>query len=234
MLALLAAPAAAADLGGQYPPEDKEMTGVLYEPLWQGSYVGMSFGGGWGLSVHEYNPADNQNNHPTVSSNKSSGYLGALTLGYNFRPSGSNLMFGVEADVGYMDIDAPDRIMTEWDDHVWKTQFGGLWGTLRARAGYVWNRVLLYGTAGIAFMNSNEIVLGDNDATQNTYNQTVLSGWVYGGGIEYAISRKVTAKLEYLRMDFARNEGYTNDAANDTYWFDNKVDLVRAGINFRF
>ena len=81
-------------------------------------------------------------------------------------------------------------------------------------------------------METDELILGDNDATQNTYNQTTHTGWVLGGGIEYALTDNVSTKLEYLHMEFPEHTGYTNN--QELYSFDNSVDIVRVGLNYRF
>ena len=46
------------------------------------------------------------------------------------------------------------------------------------------------------------------------------------------ISPGMTAKLEYLHMDFGTYSGFS--ANNEPFSFDNRVDLIRAGLNFAF
>ncbi len=195
---------------------------------WSGAYLGASLGYGWGNSRTTYDR--DGNDHLTPETAEPSGYLGSLTLGYNYQ-LGNNIVVGIEGDIGIMDVDANDRI-DMWDGHVWKSQFGGMWGTLRGRLGYAFDNTLIYGTGGLAFMETAETILGDNDATQNTYNEGVHTGWVLGGGIEYALSSNVTTKVEYLHMEFPKHTGYTNN--EELYSFKNDVDLVRVGLNYKF
>jgi hypothetical protein len=42
----------------------------------------------------------------------------------------------------------------------------------------------------------------------------------------------VTGKVEYLHMDFGTYKGYS--ANREDYSFDNRVDLIRTGLNFKF
>lgn len=195
---------------------------------WTGAYVGLSVGYGWGDSEHVYDRDDGAHDYPV--SNDPDGYLVGFTLGYNYLLS-NNILIGIEGDIGFMDVDADDK-KDLWDGHIWKSQFGGTWGTLRGRLGYAWNRALIYGTAGLAFMETDQIVLGDADATQNTYDDGVHTGWVVGGGLEYQFTDRITGKVEYLYMNFDEYDGYTNNAEH--YSFDNTLELVRIGVNYRF
>ncbi len=194
---------------------------------WSGAYLGASIGGGWGNSRATYDR--NGNNHLTPETIEPSGYLASLTYGYNYRLS-NNIVVGLEGDIGIMDLDAGRSGL--WDGHIWQSQFGGLWATLRGRLGYAFDNVLVYGTGGLAMMETNERILGDNDATQNTYNEAVHTGWVLGAGVEYALSENISTKLEYLHMEFPQLSGQTNNA--EPYSFENSVDIVRVGLNYKF
>ncbi len=199
-----------------------------FDDRWSGFYIGASIGGGWGESTTFYNR--NGNDHLTRESIDPSGYVGAFTLGYNYQFV-NRFVVGIEADLGVMDISAPDKTGL-WDDHIWKSQYGGLWGTLRPRLGYSFGDLMVFGTGGLAFMETNEMILGDNDATQNTYNRGFHTGSVIGGGFEYAFSENTSAKVEYLRLDFPEYRGYTNN--EELYGFENSVDLFRVGVNYKF
>ncbi len=217
---------AGAQANGKTGEFDSEYAG--FSNNWSGLYLGASLGYGWGNSRTTYDR--NGNDHLTPETIDPSGFLGSLTLGYNKR-LGNNMVIGLEGDIGFMDLDKKDRTGM-WDDHVWKSQFGGMWGTIRGRLGYAFDRLMVYGTGGLAFMETDEKVLGDNDATQNTYNEGVHTGWVLGAGMEYALTERITTKVEYLHMDFGKYSGYTNN--NELYTFKNDVDLVRVGFNYKF
>lgn len=194
-------------------------------PIWQGLYVGGSVGYGWGSSEHFY---DRNDNHGTAEADLGGG-LAALTVGYNHMWS-PRLLLGVEADLGLMHLSADDQVI--FDGHVWKSQFGPLWGTIRARAGYLWTeRTLFYATAGWAIAEVDEVGYGDA-AGQTATNESVRSGLVVGAGIEHALWTGVTAKLEYLHMDLGRYHGLSEN--QEPYYFDNSVDLVRVGMNMKF
>jgi outer membrane immunogenic protein len=51
-----------------------------------------------------------------------------------------------------------------------------------------------------------------------------VSGWMLGIGAEYALWDNWTAKIEYNRMDFGNGGPFA----------DNKFNVIKAGINYRF
>lgn len=70
-------------------------------------------------------------------------------------------------------------------------------------------------------------------------------GWALGAGGEYAITNNISLKLEYLHVDFGRtSQTFTSLASVTTATMqagntitvrnNNKFDLVRTGLNFRF
>jgi outer membrane immunogenic protein len=193
-------------------------------PIWQGLYAGVSGGYGWGRSEQSY---DRNDNHGLAATHPE-GVLASLTVGHNHLVT-PGFLVGVEADLGLMDITADDKVV--YDGHVYKTSFGPWWGTMRARAGVVVDRTLLYGTGGVAFMGVDEVSIG-NTPGETAHNKDTRSGWVIGGGIEHALAPGVSAKVEYLHMDFGKYEGLS--ANREDFSFDNKVDLVRTGLSVRF
>jgi outer membrane immunogenic protein len=95
---------------------------------------------------------------------------------------------------------------------------------------------------GVAATN-NAVWWGNND------NNNI--GWALGGGMEYAFTNSLSAKIEYLHVEFDRNKnnfagtqtvGVTNTGAaivnNGNFSGrnnrNNGIDLVRVGLNFRF
>src|SRR5208283_3726253 len=69
-------------------------------------------------------------------------------------------------------------------------------GTLRGRAGYAMNNVLLYGTLGIAY-GGGKIQSGAFEETNTHF------GWTAGGGIEVGLTRNWSVKAEYLYVDLS-------------------------------
>lgn len=220
-------PSHAADLDG---PRPRPIPVEEWSPrgrasIWQGFYFGLSGGYGFGDSTQSYDRNDNHG----LAITEPSGFVGSVTAGYNWRPSGG-LVAGIEGDLGLMDVSADDKIV--YDGHVYRTHLGPLWGTVRARLGLLLTeRMLVYATGGGAFMQVDEVSIG-NTPGETASNADFRAGWVVGAGAEYAFSDTASLKAEYLYMDFGRYEGFS--ANREGFYFENQVQVVRAGLNFKF
>lgn len=213
--------ALAADLDPYQPPQSDTYIPAEPAPMmdaprrynWTGLYWGLNGGYGWGETANAFGGANTEYE----------GGLGAATLGYNLQLPGG-LLIGLEGDVGLMDLSAEELGR---DRH--EVGYGLWWGTLRGRAGLTFNRTLLYGTAGLAFAEVDGVSFGNE---KTSWDDNFKTGWAIGGGIEHAISSNVSLKLEYLHMDFGDYESSSSD--RHAYSLDSDVDVVRAGINFKF
>lgn len=200
------------------------------------------------------------------------GFTGGGQVGYNYQfTPGSGIVVGLEADAQYTDLSRtinyrspPQAANGGVPDPSTLSQGIDYIGTVRGRIGYAFDRLLVYGTGGFAYGNvnynaqffSNNVAAGNPLAYSGRYSQ-IETGYVYGGGIEFAIptdsflnffkSNAVTIKAEYLRYDLgSRNVlvsstnpatgGQFVAAANGSYTsrFSTEGSLVRAGINYKF
>ncbi|MGN6750575.1 MAG: outer membrane protein [Xanthobacteraceae bacterium] len=121
-------------------------------------------------------------------------------------------------------------------------------GTFRGRAGYAWDRVLVFGTAGIAGANVQTGLNGLPPQTNFDF------GWTAGAGLEWAFADHWTFKVEYLFVDLGNvscNHGYScgYDAPATTTGGPNPTitpvvnsnstvklneNLIRVGVNFKW
>src|ERR1700761_142115 len=164
---------------------------------WAGPYLGGNLGYQWG-SV---------SNNPT----KPSGFVGGATAGYNFQ-SGS-WVFGVEGD---LEVTGADDTFAPW-------KFSNPWfGTVRGRAGYAFNNILFYGTAGLAFGELRAETFGLSES------QTSV-GWTLGAGTEFGLAQNWTAKIEYLYVDLSESQ-FAITGLSNAYHF----SVIRAGVNYHF
>jgi outer membrane immunogenic protein len=107
---------------------------------------------------------------------------------------------------------------TVFDGHVWSSNFGPLWGTLRGRAGYLFsNDLLAYATAGLAVASIDDTSIG-NTPGETAAEDGLRAGLVAGVGVEYAMDERWTLKAEFLHMDFGKESGQSSNAEN--YSFD--------------
>ncbi len=203
---------------------------------WVGLYFGGTIGYGWGYSQTWFNNnggSGPDGAHP-YTNNDPSGALGGVTAGYNYQV-GDKWVAGIEADISMADIKGNDGML--WGDgHRWHTGWDGLI-TVRGRAGYeLGSRTLVYGTAGIAAVDSSEYNIGDevkND-DQSSDNTGWRWGWVAGLGVERAFSDRWTGKIEYLHVGMADNNGHgIKNNGRSTYGYSNDLDIIRVGVNYK-
>ena len=204
--ALLAAPAMAADLSRGVAPSPAlaPASVVDYGFNWTGGYVGANVGYRW-LNADASNGA-----LPASSSPDSSSAAGGLQAGYNWQMN--QFVFGVETDFGYGSSSKTENglgVKQTWE------------GTTRARAGVAVDRFLVYGTAGVAYSDFDFSTAGVGSSSDWRL------GWTAGGGVEYALTKNVSVKGEYLYTD------YGNEKVDGTK-FDLSNSLVRLGVNYKF
>jgi outer membrane immunogenic protein len=136
-------------------------------------------------------------------------------------------------------------------------------GTVRGRLGIAFDRALIYATGGLAWTSlddDNNTVPGVGffagaPAVATTRRERALDiansarrdsddiGWTVGGGVEYAFTNSISAKIEGLYVNIGENDrsnivGVTNRGREirRTGGRDESGEfgVVRAGLNFRF
>ncbi|MCF4126655.1 outer membrane protein [Methylobacterium sp. SyP6R] len=205
--------------------------------------------------------------------NSNDGFVGGGQVGYNYQfTPGSGVVVGIEADAQYVDFGrsrnrfafatvpgggvAPGTLVFN------PNGISGLdfFGTVRGRLGYAWDRTLVYATGGFAYGSGG----GRDFGLTNSSRDDFQTGWVVGGGVEYALptdsffnffrSSAVTLKVEglYVNLDQGnRNNGVFAQTANGTqysvfspgvvsvgpanlYRRETEFAVVRAGLNYKF
>lgn len=194
---------------------------------WSGFYVGVLAGYGWQDTRHCDDAASSC--YPTNPSYTSEGWLAGATVGYNFQFA-NNIVLGIEGDYAAAEIDG--------------SSLGGFGfgcagscyseidaiGTIRARLGYAFDRFLPYATAGAAFDRSTA-GLGVPAFGERTEWQTSA---VVGGGLEYAFTDRLSAKIDYLYVFNGGDLVYGGCGSSNCYTDSEDTDLVRVGLNFGF
>ena len=104
---------------------------------------------------------------------------------------------------------------------------------MRARFGYALNHTLVYVTGGYTGANLRGSV-SDVSAAPNLYvsQSTYLNGFVVGGGVEFAMTKNISVKAEYLFSDYGGSGLFsgTRDNINSGML----LSTLRAGINYHF
>jgi outer membrane immunogenic protein len=193
------AAAAAADLG---TPAYTPTPGPAVSPgfTWSGPEVGALLGYGWGQSKLG------------SASSSADGVTGGGYAGYNFATA--NFLFGLEGDITGSAMSGGNSGFTV--SNPWN-------GTLRGRAGFTFDRFLLYGTGGFAFGDVKVSNAGSSDSV-------VQGGWTAGLGAEAAVTNNVVARVEYRYMDLGSHIFATTPAANVGF----TSNQIYAGLGLKF
>jgi opacity protein-like surface antigen len=187
---------------------------------WTGFYAGANFGGLWTDST--------LTNANTGISHKlgGAGFLGGLQAGYNYQFG--NIVLGVEGEFDWASHD-PGLALNIPMIGVSRFSHEVNWvSTVAARFGFGFDRWLTYGKAGAGWFNSSSSVAIPGVA--NWQSTDTQSGWLLGGGIEYAFASSWTAKLEYSYLKL----GDETLAGTMPLSVSRDVQFIKAGLNYRF
>jgi opacity protein-like surface antigen len=237
----LTAPAFAADLAP--PPIPVSVF------TWTGPYIGAQIGYAWG---------DNFGNFAFVTPGGiigasalggiAQGVIGGGHAGYNLQIS--QWVIGLEGSVdgatvtrnvisGFPDPTDPTGTRAA---SVTSSVRSTVQGSIRGRAGFAWDRLLIYGTGGVAFGGftsnlqlSGIDVIGPFFASGSRSSTRV--GWTAGGGVQYTINNNWSIMAEYRYSDF----GHIQDVpvttvaglslAGDRHLVQNQVQV---GFSYKF
>jgi outer membrane immunogenic protein len=243
---------------------------------WGGGYIGINGGYAFGQSEWGSDPLNPSGNSSTGNFNVNGGLVG-VTVGVSGQFGA--FVLGAEGDLDWQGIRGTSAspfctsLITSTATNIFtvtppnppvltnlnapaaglscKTASNWL-GTFRARFGYAWDRVLLYGTAGGAGANVETALNG------LPYQNNAEWGWTVGAGLEWAFAENWTFKVEYLFVDLAGNascnHGYscgydvaatsttntitssvtTTPATNSNMAVKLNENIVRVGVNFKF
>ncbi len=215
---------------------------VIAPPIsWSGCYIGGNAGGVSARIEHGFSlPGAN-----VQSTGRDTGFIGGGQIGCNWQYS-PGWVFGVEGDVNYAGVKRSSNFaFAVLGEDVAGSQTTKLrWlTTIRGRLGPTWDRSFLYLTGGAAIggVKSSVAAIDENGATYLGSASATRFGWTVGAGYEYAFSRTISGKLEYLHFDLGRVNYQVNrvsgvNAVAASWNARAKVggDIIRAGINFRW
>jgi outer membrane immunogenic protein len=191
----------------------------------------------------------------------SAAFTGGAQAGFNWQLG--SVVLGVEGDINYLGDtgqsgygnylynsvttgNTTTNYYYNWNGN----RNGNMLGSLRARGGIAFDRALIYITGGLAFRNANhdDVIYAANTvggtavATYYGNNGSDNTGWALGGGLEWALTNNMSFKVEYLHSHFGNDSNiYTTTSTTAPYNTvafvgdrNDKVDVVRVGINWRF
>ena len=265
-VAMFVGPAMAADMPVKAPVLKAPPVVAAYS--WAGCYVGGTVGADRGSSRFSWTgitesatafAAGAATVLPAAANARlgDTGITGGGEIGCNFQ-SGA-FVYGVEGDWEYTGLSA-NRTATSLGlgnggnpaivpgaiTESWKSSW---LATVRGRAGFAVDRVLFYGTGGVALANVkyfDQNCFGAPAAPScntGTISNT-RAGWVAGGGVEWAVSGNWSIKGEFLHVDlgtttntslFVANAG-GNPFPNAFITHNHRLteEIARAGLNYKF
>jgi outer membrane immunogenic protein len=201
---------------------------------WTGFYVGVNAGYGWSTNSNSGGVFVPGVGFVDSGGGNDGGFVGGGQIGYNYQFGA--FVAGIEADIQWADLNRNNNRNAAFFDAAGNAIIVGgnnnnntdWFGTVRPRLGYAFDRALVYITGGLAFTDNN-------------------AGWTIGGGLEYAFTDHLTAKIEglYINIDQNNNNSvfglglvntncgaFGNCLGNNNN--NNEFGVVRSGLNYKF
>jgi outer membrane immunogenic protein len=211
----------AADMRPAPPPPPAP---VYVAPVftWTGFYLGGNFGGVWSSATF----TDSLTAASVTANN--TGWLGGAQVGANYQFGAA--VVGAEATFDWASIGANPPAWTVGGVTSTASVSTKWVTTVAARFGYAADRALFYGKAGGGWVG-NSATVSSGGALVTTTNTN--SGWLLGGGVEYAFTPNWTGKLEY---DYLGLRGWSaaSPIVADSVNMKRQLNMVTAGINYKF
>ncbi len=159
--------------------------------------------------------------------------IGGMQAGYEFFLP-SRLMLGLEADASFPNTPDPIQVMSYRATPTGSAneQVEYL-ASLRGRLGYDLGGWTPFVTGGIAWASTRfsrtDLTTGNEDASPGN----VRLGYVLGGGVDYRLDRRWSARAEYLYTDLGL-AGLVFGAAPARYDSQYELHSFRLGLNYHF
>jgi outer membrane immunogenic protein len=224
----------AADLGRPLPPPQPAF---LPPPpfSWTGFYIGGNAGVAWTQGDLSDSFGD------SFSNSQKAVFTGGGQIGGNYQFNW--LVVGVEADFDWLANNSNSSNAVPTPIGALQVSGNDRWiTTVAARVGVAYNNLLFYGKGGGGWVGVNNFAL-TNVTTGNSLNfsnSNSNSGWLVGGGIEWAFAPNWTARVEYDFLGL-NNQNFTVPAGapffsnTDVISINNRdVQTLTVGLNYLF
>jgi outer membrane immunogenic protein len=240
LLMLASGSAMAADLSRAAPAPVYTKAPMMPVFTWTGFYIGGNLGGAWAHrdvtdSLFGLNFSNGNNNNGV--------FIAGGQVGGNYQFN--NFVVGVEGtfDWAANNNNTTTGIAVPGGNIIQVTSNNTWLSTLAGRFGVAFDRVLVYGKGGGAWIGNNSFTVTNvtTGASFTGSNSNTTTGWVVGAGVEWAFAPNWTVKAEY---DFIGLGGRSFTipagspapfAAGDTFTTgSNNVQMATVGVNFLF
>jgi high affinity Mn2+ porin len=160
-------------------------------------------------------------------------FVGGMQGGYEHFFA-SRLMLGIELDASFVDYLDPNQVLSYRATGTGTATEQLEWlASLRGRIGYDMGGWTPFVTGGVAWASTRfsriDLTTGNEDANPSR----IRAGYVLGGGIDYRLDQRWSARAEYLYTDLGLT-GFLFGSAPARY--DSQYDLhrFRVGLNYKF
>jgi outer membrane immunogenic protein len=209
--------------------------GVVTPTIWNGTYFGLHAGYGWGTEDHTDSFFLNASVPPPVSYGYdvqgalAGGHLGISRQFGSWVLGGEIALSGVSIDGSLTDCVIRGTAHTDC-----RSQVDGLL-TAMGRLGWTNNNWLVYGTAGWALASVNfetrRTDAGGAGIPQFAADNGFADGLAFGAGFEVALSKSVTAGVEFIHSDLAsKNQPFNGSGTGER---DLDLNVLRARLTFK-
>ncbi len=219
----LAAPALAADPMTAAPAWDENIPPYDVEFDWSGYYAGVSGGYARGTVTTTGDISG------TVTEVPVSGALLGATVGANWQMG--HFVLGAEGDLSWSNASG-SATCTAAPAYSCNAEIDWL-GTVRGRAGFALDKVLVFATGGLAVAQGSGTVDPAFPGLTSEFSDTFM-GWTVGGGVEVAVSETMSIKAEYNYLDLGSRTAPAGTLSAESTTIEPDLQTFKVGLNFRF
>jgi len=196
---------------------------------WTGPYVGVYGGIAAGDIKHNLNVLGSVPFTGLLTErSRAGGAIGGIQVGYDWQVN--NWVLGAVADIAATNYEVKNSYYVLGTRIAKDSSKLSYLGTVRARAGYAWDRTLVYGHGGFAYGKTKQT--SDFIGTDTLKQSQTRTGWTIGAGVEYAVTDRISLGSEYSYVDFGKKDIYKD--ANISINEDVALHSVKAFLNVRF
>ncbi len=204
-------------------------------------WTGFYFGGNIGYGFDGHDRVGIQPTEPGVPGAsglgeiKLQGVFGGGQIGYDWQMG--SFVFGAIADAEFSGLfdDFTDKSHPEISPKIHGSDDIDWWGTVRGRAGWAFDRFLVYGTGGLAWGDIDydlRVTPGGNEDEIGKHDFRV--GWTAGGGVAWAFTDAWSVGAEYLYVNFGK---YSVSDGKPAPWETQATPdfhSIKGFVNFKF
>ena len=196
---------------------------------WTGFYLGLQGGYGWGELDWVFTAGGSTTSHWSTG-----GLIGG-EAGYNYQFA-PNWVAGLEGSAAWADITGQSICPNPNATCRTKADFVG---DISGRLGFALDRTLFFAKGGLALVDQDHFVnFPATPANKEEGGNGVRAGYLLGGGVEYAFTNNITAKIEYNYIGLGDNTFNFTRVATGAFVERTRelqdYQTLKAGLNYKF